>query len=79
MKRTSIKSRSKGTMELKNVVSEKRRLTLATLTKSLIWAWERVTVLTPQIVAKRDTRNIFPVGLPRGPHGFDSLIAPVTG
>uniref|UniRef100_A0A494G9G1 Aminotransferase-like plant mobile domain-containing protein n=1 Tax=Solanum lycopersicum TaxID=4081 RepID=A0A494G9G1_SOLLC len=33
-----------------------------------IWAWERVTVLTPQIVAKRDTRNIFPVGLPRGPH-----------
>ena len=22
----------------------------------------------PQIVAKRDTRNIFPVGLPRGPH-----------
>uniref|UniRef100_A0A3Q7G4B8 Aminotransferase-like plant mobile domain-containing protein n=1 Tax=Solanum lycopersicum TaxID=4081 RepID=A0A3Q7G4B8_SOLLC len=33
-----------------------------------IWAWERVTVLMPQIVAKRDTRNIFPVGLPRGPH-----------
>ncbi|KAH0783772.1 hypothetical protein KY290_003370 [Solanum tuberosum] len=33
-----------------------------------IWAWERVTVLRPQIVAQRDTRNIFPVGLPRGPH-----------
>ncbi|XP_015084300.1 protein MAINTENANCE OF MERISTEMS-like [Solanum pennellii] len=29
---------------------------------------QRVTVLRPQIVAKRDTRNIFPVGLPRGPH-----------
>ncbi|KAH0656021.1 hypothetical protein KY285_030903 [Solanum tuberosum] len=29
---------------------------------------ERVTVLRPQIVAQRDTRNIFPVGLPRGPH-----------
>uniref|UniRef100_M1A6Y6 Aminotransferase-like plant mobile domain-containing protein n=1 Tax=Solanum tuberosum TaxID=4113 RepID=M1A6Y6_SOLTU len=33
-----------------------------------IWAWERVTVLRPQIVAQRDTRNIFPVGLPRVPH-----------
>ncbi|KAH0656256.1 hypothetical protein KY285_031138 [Solanum tuberosum] len=33
-----------------------------------IWAWERVTVLRPQIVAQRDTRNIFPIGLPRGPH-----------
>ncbi|KAG5607044.1 hypothetical protein H5410_028536 [Solanum commersonii] len=25
-----------------------------------IWAWERVTVLRPQIVAQRNTRNIFP-------------------
>ncbi|KAH0737538.1 hypothetical protein KY290_036243 [Solanum tuberosum] len=33
-----------------------------------IWAWERVTVLRPQIIAQRDTRNIFHIGLPRGPH-----------
>uniref|UniRef100_A0A3Q7F0A0 Aminotransferase-like plant mobile domain-containing protein n=1 Tax=Solanum lycopersicum TaxID=4081 RepID=A0A3Q7F0A0_SOLLC len=41
---------------------------LEDITTVRIWAWERVTVLTPQIVVKRDTRNIFPVGLPRGPH-----------
>uniref|UniRef100_A0A3Q7EF33 Aminotransferase-like plant mobile domain-containing protein n=1 Tax=Solanum lycopersicum TaxID=4081 RepID=A0A3Q7EF33_SOLLC len=33
-----------------------------------IWAWERVTVLRPQIVAHRDARTICHVGLPRGPH-----------
>ncbi|KAH0654430.1 hypothetical protein KY290_031375 [Solanum tuberosum] len=33
-----------------------------------IWAWERVTFLSPQIVAQRDARTISPVGLPRGPH-----------
>ncbi|KAM3320593.1 hypothetical protein P3S67_007795 [Capsicum chacoense] len=33
-----------------------------------VWAWERITVLRPQIVGKRGTRNIFSTGLPRGPH-----------
>ncbi|KAM3326496.1 hypothetical protein P3S67_001622 [Capsicum chacoense] len=33
-----------------------------------VWAWERITVLRPQIVGKRGTRNIFPTGLPRGPY-----------
>uniref|UniRef100_M1CP41 Serine/threonine-protein phosphatase 7 long form homolog n=1 Tax=Solanum tuberosum TaxID=4113 RepID=M1CP41_SOLTU len=33
-----------------------------------IWAWERVTVLRPQVIAQRDIRNIFPAGLPKGPH-----------
>ncbi|KAH0672981.1 hypothetical protein KY290_025262 [Solanum tuberosum] len=32
-----------------------------------IWAWERVTVLSPQIVAKKDARTAF-VDFPRGPH-----------
>ncbi|KAM3269258.1 hypothetical protein P3S67_030140 [Capsicum chacoense] len=33
-----------------------------------VWAWERITILWPQIVGKRGTRNIFPTGLPRGPY-----------
>uniref|UniRef100_M0ZJ12 Serine/threonine-protein phosphatase 7 long form homolog n=1 Tax=Solanum tuberosum TaxID=4113 RepID=M0ZJ12_SOLTU len=33
-----------------------------------IWAWERVTVLKPQVIAQRDTENNFLAGLPRGPH-----------
>ncbi|KAL3370379.1 hypothetical protein AABB24_007421 [Solanum stoloniferum] len=33
-----------------------------------IWAWERVTVLRPQVIAQRDIRNIFPADLPKGPH-----------
>uniref|UniRef100_M1D947 Serine/threonine-protein phosphatase 7 long form homolog n=1 Tax=Solanum tuberosum TaxID=4113 RepID=M1D947_SOLTU len=33
----------------------------------IIWAWERVTVLSPQIVAKKDARTAF-VDFPRGPH-----------
>ncbi|XP_015160609.1 serine/threonine-protein phosphatase 7 long form homolog [Solanum tuberosum] len=33
-----------------------------------IWAWERVTVLRPQVIAQRDIRNIFPTDLPKGPH-----------
>ncbi|KAK6796253.1 hypothetical protein RDI58_003954 [Solanum bulbocastanum] len=32
-----------------------------------IWAWERVTVLRPQVIAQRDIENNFLVGLPRGP------------
>ncbi|XP_049349512.1 serine/threonine-protein phosphatase 7 long form homolog [Solanum verrucosum] len=33
-----------------------------------IWTWEKVTVLSLQIVAQRDARTISHVGLPRGPH-----------
>ncbi|KAM3359924.1 hypothetical protein P3S68_019635 [Capsicum galapagoense] len=33
-----------------------------------VWAWERITVLRPQIVGKRDTGDIFPTDLRRGPH-----------
>ncbi|KAK4709872.1 hypothetical protein R3W88_004385 [Solanum pinnatisectum] len=32
-----------------------------------IWAWERVTVLRPQVIAQRDIGNNFLAGLPRGP------------
>ncbi|XP_025886091.2 serine/threonine-protein phosphatase 7 long form homolog [Solanum lycopersicum] len=32
-----------------------------------IWAWERVTVLRPQIIAQRDIENNFLACLPRGP------------
>ncbi|XP_049381485.1 serine/threonine-protein phosphatase 7 long form homolog [Solanum stenotomum] len=32
-----------------------------------IWAWERVIVLKPQVIAQRDTENNFLAGLPRGP------------
>ncbi|KAM3359132.1 hypothetical protein P3S68_022065 [Capsicum galapagoense] len=33
-----------------------------------VWAWERITVLRPQIVGKRGTRDIFPTDLRRGPY-----------
>ncbi|KAF3671945.1 hypothetical protein FXO37_07758 [Capsicum annuum] len=33
-----------------------------------VWAWERITVLRPQIVGKRGTGDIFPTDLHRGPH-----------
>ncbi|KAM3221711.1 protein MAIN-LIKE 2-like [Capsicum annuum] len=33
-----------------------------------VWAWERITVLRPQIVGKRGTKDIFPTDLRRGPH-----------
>nr|XP_019071422.2 serine/threonine-protein phosphatase 7 long form homolog [Solanum lycopersicum] len=32
-----------------------------------IWAWERVTVLRPQVIAQRDIENNFLACLPRGP------------
>ncbi|KAK6781844.1 hypothetical protein RDI58_019640 [Solanum bulbocastanum] len=32
-----------------------------------IWAWERVTVLRPQVIAQRDIENNFLASLPRGP------------
>ncbi|KAM3290281.1 hypothetical protein P3S67_018570 [Capsicum chacoense] len=40
-----------------------------------VWAWERITALRPQIVGKRDTGDIFPNDLHRGPHdtGWDAL------
>ncbi|KAF3615091.1 hypothetical protein FXO38_35314 [Capsicum annuum] len=33
-----------------------------------VWAWERITVLRPQIVGKRSTEDIFPTDLHKGPH-----------
>ncbi|KAM3288301.1 hypothetical protein P3S67_021731 [Capsicum chacoense] len=33
-----------------------------------VWAWERITVLRPQIVGRRGTGDIFPIDLRRGPH-----------
>ncbi|KAM3290175.1 hypothetical protein P3S67_018464 [Capsicum chacoense] len=35
-----------------------------------VWAWERITVLRPQIVGKRVTGDIFPTDLHRGPHAI---------
>lgn len=32
-----------------------------------IWAWERVIVLRPQVIAQRDIENNFLACLPRGP------------
>ncbi|KAH0765353.1 hypothetical protein KY285_001224 [Solanum tuberosum] len=37
-------------------------------TQYMIWACERVIVFRPQVIAQRDIRNIFPAGLPKGPH-----------